>query len=128
MAEHDIAVLDKILEFLGFTIAINKHSIWPYRVLLISKRQVTSQSLGKSMRQTMGNLVYFFIEDQARDQARSDYKFKSYDEILHGILTTPAFIVPESYDEYEVKETKVLSNPFYKLTKEEAVIKVDLER
>lgn len=124
MAEHDIAVLDKILEFLGFTIAIDKHSIWPYRVLLSSKRQVTSQSLGKSMRQTINNRIYLFLEDQAR----SDYMFKSYEEVLHGILTTPAFIVPESYDEYEVKETKVLSNPFYKLTKEEAAIKIDLER
>ena len=123
MVEHDIAVLDKILDFLGFTIAIDNYSIWPYRVFLSSKRQIASQSLGKSMCQTMDNLVYFFIEDQAR----SDYKFKSYEEVLHGILTTPTFIVPGSYDEYGDPVTKVLKNPFYMLTKEEVAIKIDLE-
>ena len=125
MTEHDIAVLDKILDFLGFTIAIDNDNdnAWPYKVFLSSKRQAASQSLGKSNCQTPDNRVYFFLEDKACYA----HMFMSYDEVLHGIFNASTFTVPRLYDEYGDPVTKVLKNPFYMLTKEEAAIKIDLE-
>ena len=107
ISKEDILLLQKILDFLEMTIVIDK-----------ALRVVSTKT---------NRIIRFYNSD-------IHYKimFNDLDAVLENLFKAQVFVptiikFPLAALSVDPSECAVVKNPFYRLTKEEAAIKVDLE-